>query len=731
MNRTLLFTSLILGCASATAQDKINMAGRMIIDRYATPDGQLTPAAGTKAPAYAAFVHLAPGYTAADIEALGYTVTADFGDIVTVTDTAARLEALSESEATVYVSFGERQTTNLDFARPSGAVDEVQEGFSYENSTVSFDGTGVVAGMMDIGLEGHHVNFNDPDGNSRIKRLWWYKGTDGMGTLCSGLLFKSFTTDTREESHATHVGGIIGGSYKGNGDYCYVSSASGNTSNSAVGQPIPYYGVATGADLAFSVGMLYDANISNGVKNIIDYAEETGQPCVVNLSLGGTIGPHDGTDSYAHILSGLGEKAIICMSAGNDGDAPISIAKEFTAADNVLRSMMLDNKASGIVDIWTDSDKPVTFKWVIYNSATQEIIPLATLTEASTATVTTANSDFAQGFTGSITIRSTVNALNNRYNIYSSVSASPTSTSSNLLLGFVIEGEAGQKVWVYGQTNESGGTQFTSNSYAGWTSGSASNSINNACCGPNIVSVGAYNSRTTWGVLGSSGTYHYVGNYKVGGISPFSSYGTNFAGESLPHVVAPGAAIISSINRYYINAGYDSPNMMTAKAANGNSTDYWGAMQGTSMSCPYVTGTIALWLQACPSLDYGQVLDVINNSSTYSALSMRPKARWGAGTINARKGIEYILKNYAAIGSVWEDDEARLMVTPSGTGYDVTLAGEASFKVTVYDLQGRPVASAQGQDGSASVDTTALSAGVYVVKVDAPSTSISRKITMR
>ena len=123
-------------------------------------------------------------------------------------------------------------------------------------------------------------------------------------------------------------------------------------------------------------------------------------------------------------------------------------------------------------------------------------------------------------------------------------------------------------------------------------------------------------------------------------------------------------------------------------------------------------------------------MEVINNTSTYSALTMKG-GRWGAGKINALEGAKYVLDHFAAIGSVWEDDEARFMVTPNSAGYDVTLAGEAQFEVKVVDLQGRAVASARGADGSASVETSTLTPGIYIITVNAPSATLSRKIQVR
>ena len=75
---------------------------------------------------------------------------------------------------------------------------------------------------------------------------------------------------------------------------------------------------------------------------------------------------------------------------------------------------------------------------------------------------------------------------------------------------------------------------------------------------------------------------------------------------------------------------------MSARAANGALTDYWGELQGTSMACPFVTGTVGLWLQADPALTFDQVLETINKSSV--AQTTVPE-RWGAGKIDALAGI--------------------------------------------------------------------------------------------
>jgi len=733
---------LLVFSLTAGAQSKISPAGRLVLEKYHlslsqefdTDNNPIRSHASDKVPeAVGVLVSLSPGATAEDLAERGFSVSSDLGSVALLNVAINRIEELAELEEVVSVSFGETANVYLDLARQASEVTPVQEGFSYNGFTVSFDGTGVVVGMMDKGLDANHINFKNDAGRSRIQRLYHMTGTDGAYRTYNSMTISSFRTDDQSSSHATHVAGIMGGSYNGPGTYISMASPEGGSTPVLVrnGGSVPYYGVATGSDLVLACSSsLSLVNIIQGVTNIIEYAEQQGQPAVVNLSLGSTYGPHDGTDNYTRALSELGTRGIICMSAGNDGDVNMSLARTFTATNTSLKTSIENNTANGIVDIWGSDDKPMTVTWGIYNTATASLTEIIKVTAAGESFTTAGNTGFSSYFNGAITVMSNVDPNNNRFNVYCNLSVTPKSSASSRYLVLIVDGTSGQTCNVYGSSNTQTPITFSRNNLTGYSAGSPANSINGSACGNNILSVGSYTTRNVWPVLGANdagGAYQFTGNFPVDGISPFSAYGTAFDGTKLPLVCAPGAAIISSISSY----ADISPDQASARVASGNRTNYWGEMQGTSMSCPYVTGTIALWLQACPSLDYGQVLDVINNISTYSALSMRPKARWGAGTINARKGIEYILKNYAAIGSVWEDDEARFMVTPSGTGYDVALAGESSFKVTVYDLQGRPVASSQGRDGSATVDTSALSAGVYIVKVDAASTSISRKITVR
>lgn len=733
MNRIVTFitAAALVGVMDLSAQSKINPTGMMILDEYSSLKTTLANGE-TDIPVYSALVTLQPDCNAESVRKAGFKVVSDLGEVITVDLRLDQAETLAALPEVKYVSFGNTQNASMKFARPAGGVDEAQEGFTFNGTSHSYDGTGVVAGLFDTGMDANHCNFKNDNNTSRVQRLWWFRSTNGTASQYTDATISAFVTDNSGESHATHVAGIMAGSYKGNGQVAQVSNPT-NGSGVAVGAgSIPYYGVATGASLAFSVGSLSDANIINGVTNIIDYAEQQGMPCVINLSLGSNTGPHDGSTSYDKALAALGKRAIICMSAGNEGEDPLFVTKEFSSATDDLKTivspdaMSNGNVATGIVDVWGRTNKVLSVSWAIYSASTRTLTTLATVSRVdASASVTTSNSTFNASFNGSISMRSEVNPLNNRYHVQCTLSGvSRKNTASYLAL--IVKAVDGETVYVYGGNS----ITFTSNSLVGYTTGSTDGTINDGACAENIISVGASTSARYFATL-NRGVYAYNGSTAPGTIAPFSSYGYTFQGEPKPDLVGPGSAIVSSYSRYYVSANSLGNSGLCASATRAGVTNYWGPMQGTSMSCPFVSGVVALWLQANPNLKYEDIIDVIKNSSDFNSITMRPAVRWGAGQVNAVEGLKYILTN-TGIGTVATDDPAKTVVlTPVMGGYEITVAGASEVNASLYSIAGIEAARVSTSGNSATLSTDGVQSGIYVLAVDTPAGRYTTKLAVK
>lgn len=742
MKRTLLASAVLVTVMAASGQSKINPAGNMLIHEYnqkvalqVKPGLVHSPASVSDADYTVSAVLIlrenADVYKV--LEGYDAELLSEMEGVAVIACPISQIESIAEDSDVLQVGFGDKMNPTMDYARPTANVDEAQNGFTYNDQKLSFDGTGVVVGMMDIGLQPNHVNFKNSDGTSRIQRLWHMSSSNGTSRMYTAQTIGGFECDTRTESHGTHVAGIMGGSYKGTGRFMKLTSATslvGGIQNSS----IPFYGVATGCDLALNCGNLYSPNIVQAVTNVIEYAESEGKPSVVNLSLGSNIGPHDGTDYISAALARLGQRGIICISAGNEGDENISITKTLssTGAGRYLQTFLGSTEVqSAVVDLWTNGSEAIPVSWGYYSTSTRKFTPMITVTEAGKTVYSSSSTVFSQYFYGSITMTSNVNTANNRFNVQTSLmNIRPKSGTQNVYLAFQAGGDdlSGTALYLFTK-----GTTFTNkptsngSTVTGYSAGTPANSINNDACGDNVISVGAFSQRNVVGLLNGSGGN---GAFTVGQIASFSSYGTSYQGRKLPMICGPGTFTVSSYNRYYVELLSNPNSQMTGSAANGSATDYWGQMSGTSMSCPFVTGTVALWLEANPNLTYDQIIDVMENSSEYNELQMKG-GRWGYGKIKAVEGLKYILQNHSAIGSVWDDDSKRFMVSPAGEGYDVTLAGEADFEVALVDLQGRTVATAQGSEGAAYISTSGLQAGIYVLTAQGASTRQSTKVTVK
>lgn len=630
------------------------------------------------------------------------------GDMCIVTMPVDSLHRLGDTPGIVRVAGSRRLHKKLDRARETSTVNAVHDGIELPQG---YDGSGVVVGLMDSGLYPSHVTFYDKDGEtSRVREIYVFNDYGAVTSYTNPGTIAKFSTDNNEETHGTHVAGIMAGAYSGNG----------------------YQGVAPGADIVMTASNFDDTSLLLGVEKIIKYAEKVGKPAVVNLSLGDNIGPHDGTNEFSRYLAELGKRGIICIAAGNEGEYKIALNKHFTGTDKSVSSLIVQmdgygsygNFIEGSVEMWGDDSSTYTVSVDLYDAAGSKLTNLLSSTGSSLGTVTTVtstksakgyNATFAKYYSGTVKISSEVNPDNDRYNVYVEYNCDGTGTNKSAsrptaYVGFTITGKAGQTVRTYCDGYY---TEMSSEGKQGFTDGGYDGTINGSACGENVVVVGSYTSRTS--IPLTSGTANYEGT--VLDVSSFSSWGTLADGRTLPHVCAPGDMIVSAISTpYYNREGYDIAK--NGKVVSGGKTSYWGPMGGTSMATPFMAGTVALWLQANPQLNYDDVISIIKNSSIKDEYYNRDsnKVHWGAGRLDAAAGIKTVLRG-TGIDNVASNEALQMYVNHvGGNVYEIFVPGELALDVRVCDMRGVESSAVISRDGdTAGIDLSSTTPGVYLI----------------
>ncbi len=169
-----------------------------------------------------------------------------------------------------------------------------------------------------------------------------------------------YDDSTDDIGHGTHVAGIATGAFTGN----------------------VYRGVAPEADVALVSYKMDDSSssnvsISNGIKYIYDYATSVNKPCVVNMSLGMHLGPHDGTSTFDVVCDQMqGEGKLLVGSAGNEGADKVHVEKTLAEGDSLKTfvSFYEPSVRYGMIDIWGEADKTFTVRCVVFKKSTGEEI---------------------------------------------------------------------------------------------------------------------------------------------------------------------------------------------------------------------------------------------------------------------------------------------------------------------------------------------------------------------
>lgn len=732
MKKIVICGLLAAGCclSAAALSDKLSpQAKLMLLDRQSA--AQLRSTADTPE-TITAFVTLNDGEDATFLKELGLDVLYTAGQVSIVIMPVDRAEEIAEMPQVKCVAFGERSDAKMDVARRISFVDEINQGYEIGGNMMSFTGAGVVTGLYDTGLDPNHAAFRNADGSSRVKALFVARGY-GDATVTSYTTpeaIANFKTDDETESHGTHVAGIMAGSRNVKGRY--AQTVSGQTTRTE--GDIPYYGVAYNSDLVIGCGDFYDASILAGAAAVVNHAKQLGQPAVLNLSLGGNTGSHDPNSQTAILLDGLAEDAMICVAAGNEGESPMAIQKNFSRMSGLNLNTFMTGATSDALpmvysaEFWSGNATQFECNLVIYDKLDQKIVSSQKVTGNETYTASNWEA-LGDVFTGSVSVSSGIDRQTNRFYVVMN-NTLQYKGSSTKVFGVNITGKAGEKCYAYINTymNAAQEVFFTSQNITGYIGGTPDGSINGFGCGKKVLSVGSYTSRTSAPYIGNG---NYTGSGTIGAISSFSSYGELADGRQLPDICAPGQQIVSSISQYYYNK-QKLGERVNALSTEFDHTSAYYPFQGTSMATPFAAGVVALMLEANPDLTSDEILTILRDKE-YATTDAQTNGvdfkRWGAGKINAIKAVKRALNS---IGETMADNLERnfMLEQTAARQYNVIVPGAKSVNVKLYNLQGASVMTASASGDVAELDASSLGSGVYLLKADSDLGSVTRKIAL-
>lgn len=672
-------------------------------------------------------VILKPGATAADLEQYGIETLEVIGDVVVARGSMPDIMAMSESDKVMQVSFPSKLEAKLDRSRAATGVDVIHAGTGLQEA---YDGYGVTCGIYDIGMDPNHANFKWEDGYSRVTDLWMFSPS-GTATYYNNSRMSGFSTDSNNDTHGTHTMGCMAGSFKGAGKYATVNST-GRVN--VIDGDIPYYGMAPGSDIMAACGVSTSSNILMGLTKIKAAIDAGEQPGLLSLSFGSNLGPHDGTDAEVRALNELAKEIPFYIAAGNEGSDKISLVVDIDDPEKEYGTFleMAGSATSGDIQIWGRDNTKLDLIPVIYDRTSKMIVADFATDEYGTYTIASSSYSnpnyitddyFDKAFDKSLVgISTKIDEVNNRWNaaIRYNLKLASTNSSKRYSFGVVVMGPKGAHFDVVNLTTNNWEERAVLSNFGNrdYLAGTDALSVSNMACGPDMICVGAWNTRSTWATLGGNPVGYAGGDaYAENLIAGYSSYGTLANGTTLPLVCAPGTGIISSVSQYWVSRN-NSANKMVASCPNGSKTSYYDNMQGTSMATPIAAGIGALWLQANPDLTPADIRAIIKQTSVKDSYvnntTDRPEA-WGAGKIDALAGIKAAVK-WAGVSDV-KIDPAKIIVLNNGNGWQVVAPGANKVNVNIYDLNGRAVSSV-----SANGDTVDVAAdmqpGIYVMNVN-------------
>lgn len=661
---------------------------------------------------------------ASAIASSGGRIATVAGDILTANLPVSSIESIASRSDVLSIQPALLSEPLHNVSRREIRADDVHAGTGLPRA---YTGKNVVVGIVDSGLDEGHPDFWTP-GGSRIQYLWDMSDSQSAATapppeygygrewtkeqIDFGLCMEGDYDDGH--GHGTHVAG----------------SAAGNGNTLA-----EYAGMAPEADIIFVKGFrdtpgFASTDVVNGCAYIFNRAQRLGKPAVINLSLGGHLGSHDGKSLYEQSLRNLvGPGKLIVAAAGNEGEMRLHV--RYTTGGNATEPRvtfwkMQQGAPFALIDVWHTGS-------VAFGIATYDDYPW--LMEYTAAVL-----PGKKLFPTLLRYRGLPFAS---VEIDHTTMSDPTNGSGRATIAVMVDPEANVDLssitfalYTFGSGTLDGwfvrGGEFSDYSLpdAHIMPGDYLSSCGIPGTAEKLITVGSYVTKNQWidfsGVIQTQEGCTLGSIPAIGDISCWSSRGPTRDGRLKPEISAPGEVILSAFSQ-------------DLRATTPDKVLFGGGyqkMEGTSMAAPHVTGVVALLLEKNPDLDYPDVLNILTGSARMDAYTKTvPNQSFGYGKIDALAAVQRVTPKHgmpAADATSWAfSSHPNPFSETASITYTLPASGRISLRL--YDVLGREMKQLfDGEQGSGTytipLDAAGLTSGIYFVKLAAAASTKTIKL---
>lgn len=603
-----------------------------------TPHVARTKITGANQPTISLYIQGNPANVKQAILQAGGKVGTVVGNITTAHIPTSSLIQIAQNPAILRIETVTPKTTKSDNIAIQSNTLPVHLGVS--PLTQSYTGEGVIVGIIDTGIDFHHLDFRDPSDPTKTRILSIWDQTDRRGPHPEGFDYGTHWTNSNIEATLAGQNVVRHQDRIGHGSHV-TGIAAGN--GSAVGA---YRGIAPDSDIIYVNGL---NNIVDAVSYIFSEAQKLGRPVAINYSAGDHFGPHDGTSLEEQMLDALIAETpgrALFAAVGNEGDSFIHWGGFDLGPDSLWTYYHKDLFHSDIIaDDEIGYIGPIDgINGVVYNTDAANTF-LAVGLDSTTYTSDIPKPTHYHGQSAWISLqelaeREDVFIDTLRYTngeIAGTIELSAQTWENNKIvfslsifdhmptINFNAERAVGIDWW---RLMAKGSGQIHVWSYL--TLSAEHPSVNYPVTAPayrptdNHVSVAIpATAKNVIAVGASVASTLDDPTLTQGALVTFSSRGPTADGRTKPELNAPGENVIST------RSAFATPEKPTALGLH-----QW--LSGTSMASPVATGIAALYLQKNPTATTKQIASALTTWVTSDpSMSTLPNNNWGYGKLNA------------------------------------------------------------------------------------------------